>query len=129
MFNFKDFNSAIAQIAEEKGIAKERVLETIEQAIAAAYKKEYGTKNEVVRAKMDEESGEVKFWQVKTVVDQDMLKEEDETEEAVAVDGASEVAMKKNEEFEKNRMVKEEELELNENGEPKKIRFNEEGTL
>ncbi len=126
MFNFKDFNSAIAQIAEEKGIAKERVLETIEQAIAAAYKKEYGTKNEVVRAKMDEESGEVKFWQVKTVVDQDMLKEEDETEEAVAVDGASEVAMKKNEEFEKNRMVKEEELELNENGEPKKIRFNEE---
>ena len=126
MFNFKDFNSAIAQIAEEKGIAKERVLETIEQAIAAAYKKEYGTKNEVVRAKMDEESGEVKFWQVKTVVDQDMLKEEDETEEAVAVDGASEVAMKKNEELEKNRMVKEEELELNENGEPKKIRFNEE---
>lgn len=126
MFNFKDFNSAIAQIAEEKGIAKERVLETIEQAIAAAYKKEYGTKNEVVRAKMDEESGEVKFWQVKTVVDQDMLKEEDETEEAVAVDGASEVAMKKNEELEKSRMAKEEELELNENGEPKKIRFNEE---
>ncbi len=126
MFNFKDFNSAIAQIAEEKGIAKERVLETIEQAIAAAYKKEYGTKNEVVRAKMDEESGEVKFWQVKTVVDQDMLKEEDEAEEAVAVDGASEVAMKKNEELEKSRMAKEEELELNENGEPKKIRFNEE---
>lgn len=128
MFNFKDFNSAIAQIAEEKGIAKERVLETIEQAIAAAYKKEYGTKNEVVRAKMDEESGEVKFWQVKTVVDQDMLKEEDETEESAVVDGASEASMKKDEEAERKRIVKEkeEELELTENGEPKKIRFNEE---
>ncbi|HPS72279.1 MAG TPA: NusA N-terminal domain-containing protein, partial [Bacteroidales bacterium] len=128
MFNFKDFNSAISQIAEEKGIAKERVLETIEQAIAAAYKKEYGTKNEVVRAKMDEESGEVKFWQVKTVVDQDMLKEDDEVEESAVVDGASETSVKKDEEAEKKRIAKEkeEELELTENGEPKKIRFNEE---
>jgi N utilization substance protein A len=130
MFNFKDFNSAIAQIAEEKGIAKEKVLETIEQAIAAAYKKEYGTKNEVIRAKMDEESGEVKFWQVKTVVDQSMLKEE--TEEELSEEEKEETkSTKKDEEEEKpkrRKIVKEEEKEelIGEDGEPKKIRFNEE---
>jgi transcription termination/antitermination protein NusA len=131
MFNFKDFNSAIAQIAEEKGIAKEKVLETIEQAIAAAYKKEYGTKNEVIRAKMDEESGEVKFWQVKTVVDQSMLKEETEEGEEEIKEESSEKNIKKDEEEEKpkrKKIIKEEEKEelIGEDGEIKKIRFNEE---
>jgi hypothetical protein len=36
----KSFASAIEQICEEKGISKEKVLETIEMALAAAYKKE-----------------------------------------------------------------------------------------
>ena len=36
----KNFTSAIAQIAEEKGISPDKVIETIEMAIAAAYKKE-----------------------------------------------------------------------------------------
>jgi len=127
MFNFKDFNSAIAQIAEEKGIAKEKVLETIEQAIAAAYKKEYGTKNEIIRAKMDEESGEVKFWQVKTVVDQSMLKEEtDESEEELIVEPTKEP--EKEEKPKRKKIIKEEEKEelIGEDGELKKIRFNDE---
>jgi len=131
MFNFKDFNSAISQIAEEKGIPKEKVLETIEQAIAAAYKKEYGTKNEVVRAKMDEESGEVKFWQVKTVVDQSMLKEESDESEEVAVESIKE---EKTEEksIKKRKSKKDEEIKegkeelIGEDGELKKIRFNDE---
>ncbi|MBU1137193.1 transcription termination/antitermination protein NusA, partial [Patescibacteria group bacterium] len=38
----KSFLSAIEQICEEKGIAREKVIETIEMALAAAYKKEYG---------------------------------------------------------------------------------------
>lgn len=126
MFNFKDFNSAIAQIAEEKGIAKERVMETIEQAIAAAYKKEYGTKNEVVRAKMDEESGEVKFWQVKTVVDQSMLKEETEEDEE-GIEKVSTIAKGDVRIPTPKGVGKEKKEELiGEDGEPKKIRFNEE---
>jgi len=132
MFNFKDFNSAIAQIAEEKGIAKEKVLETIEQAIAAAYKKEYGTKNEVIRAKMDEESGEVKFWQVKTVVDQSMLKEETEEGEdgieKVPTIAEGDVGIPTPKGVGKKPKHKEEEKEelIGEDGEIKKIRFNEE---
>ena len=38
--------SAIAQIAEEKGISKEAVLETVEAALAAAYRKDFGEKNQ-----------------------------------------------------------------------------------
>lgn len=80
MFDLKDFSLAINQIAEEKGISKEKILEAIEQAIAAAYKKEYMSKNNIVRSKIDPETGEIKFWQVKIVVDKTMLKEEDEEE-------------------------------------------------
>jgi len=76
----KDFLSAVTQIAEEKGIPPAKVLETIEQALAAAYKKDYGKKGQVIRAKLDPESGEVKFWQVKLVVDKKMIYSEKELE-------------------------------------------------
>lgn len=76
----KDFASAIAQIAEEKGISPEKVLETIEQALAAAYKKEYGKKGQIIRAKLDLESGETKFWQVKQVLDKKMIYSDKELE-------------------------------------------------
>jgi N utilization substance protein A len=78
--DIKIFTSAVTQIAEEKGISPDKVLETIEQAIAAAYKKDYGKKGQVIRAKLDSESGSVKFWQVKTVVDEGMIYSEKELE-------------------------------------------------
>ncbi|MDD2696576.1 MAG: transcription termination factor NusA [Candidatus Pacebacteria bacterium] len=79
--DIKNFTSAIAQIAEEKGISPEKVLETIEMAIAAAYKKDYGKKGQIIKAKLDSESGDVKFWQVKLVVDKSMIYSEKELEE------------------------------------------------
>jgi N utilization substance protein A len=76
--NIKEFTSAIAQIAEEKGIPFEKVIETIEMALAAAYKKDYGKKGQVIKAKLNPETGEVKFWQVKLVVDNTMIYSEEE---------------------------------------------------
>ncbi len=76
--DIKTFTSALAQIAEEKKISKEKVLESIEAAIAAAYKKEYGRKGQIIRAKLNPETGSVKFWQVKKVVDKDMIYSEEE---------------------------------------------------
>ena len=76
--DLKSFTLAISQIAEEKGIPKEKVIETIEQAYAAAYKKDYGERGQVIRAKISPESGEVKFWQVKLVVDDSMILSEEE---------------------------------------------------
>lgn len=79
--DIKNFTSAIAQITEEKGISPEKVLESIEMAIAAAYKKEYGKKGQIIKAKLDPQSGKVKFWQVKIVVDKKMIFTEKELEE------------------------------------------------
>ncbi len=79
--NIKDFASAITQIGEEKGLPKEKIIETIEQAIAAAYKKDYGEKGQIIKAKINPESGELKFWQVKLVVGTDMVYSEEELEE------------------------------------------------
>ncbi|MCD6550579.1 transcription termination/antitermination protein NusA [bacterium] len=79
--DLKTFSSAVAQIAEEKGIPQEKVIEIIEQAIAAAYKKDYGKKGQKIEAKLDPKTGEVKFWQVKLVVDEDMLLSDEEIEE------------------------------------------------
>lgn len=76
--DIKSFTSSIAQIAEEKGISPEKILETIEMAIAAAYKKDYGKRGQVIKAKLDPESGEVKFWQLKLVVDKNMVYSETE---------------------------------------------------
>ena len=79
--DIKSFTSAIAQIAEEKGIPYDKVIESIEQAIAAAYKKDYGEKGQVIKAKLNPETGDVKFWQVKLVVDKSMILSEEELKE------------------------------------------------
>ncbi|OGD41538.1 hypothetical protein A3K33_02465 [Candidatus Azambacteria bacterium RIFOXYC1_FULL_41_20] len=79
--DLKQFASALNQISEEKGISSGKVLTTIEMALAAAYKKEYGEKGQIVRAKFNPNTGSVKFFQIKTVVDELMLKPEDETDE------------------------------------------------
>jgi len=79
--DLKSLTSAIAQIAEEKGIAPEKILETIEQALAAAYKKDYGKKGQIIKTKIEPKSGELKFWQVKIVADESMIYSDKELEE------------------------------------------------
>jgi len=78
--DIKSFKGALAQIAEERGISPEKVVETIEAAIATAYKKDYGQKGQKIKAKFNPVSGDVKFWQVKLVVDKSMLYTEEEIE-------------------------------------------------
>lgn len=76
----KSFASAIAQITEEKGIPANKVWETLEAALAAAYKKEYGKKGQQIKCKLDQKTGELQFWQVKLVVDKNMVYSEKELE-------------------------------------------------
>ncbi len=76
----KQFLIAIAQIAEEKGISQEQIIETIEMAIAAAYKKDYGQKGQNVKIRFNPETGEFKVFQVFLIVDESMLREEEEGE-------------------------------------------------
>ena len=64
----KQFVSAIKQISEEKGIPETSVIETIEAAIAAAYKRDYGKKGQIIKAKLDTESGNLVMTQLHYVV-------------------------------------------------------------
>ena len=92
--DYKQFLSAINQIAEEKGIQKDKVVETIEMAIAAAYKKDFGEKGQILKAKLDMETGKIGISQIKIVVDESMLKEEElEGEETAGMEerGATEI--------------------------------------
>lgn len=69
MFDLKVINSVLEQLEEERGIPREKIIEAIEAALATAYKKEYGKKGQIVRAKFDLSSGATEFFQVKIVVD------------------------------------------------------------
>jgi len=108
--DIKNFLSAITQISEEKGISLKRVIETIEIAIAAAYKKDYGKKSQIIKCKLDPKTGKVVFSQIKLVLDEDMIYSEEELEE-----------MKKQGEHQEYQEKQEEQKE-----EGKKIRFNPE---
>jgi len=79
--DIKSFKGALNQIAEERGISPEKVIETIEAAIATAYKKDYGQKGQKIKAKFNPVSGDVKFWQIKLVVDNSLLYTDEEVEE------------------------------------------------
>ncbi len=94
MFDVKGIKKIIEQIAEEKGINPEQVVEAIESSIAAAYKKEYGERGEVVKAKLDMKTGGVNFWRIKTVVDETTVKIIEENEEDVALDKSDKEELK-----------------------------------
>ena len=79
----KSFASAIEQICEEKGISEKRVLETVEMALAAAYKKEYDRKGQNIKVKFNLKTGQMEVFQVKLVVDETMLKPENEDLEKI----------------------------------------------
>jgi N utilization substance protein A len=69
MLDIKTFKSALEQLEQERKIPKEKILDAIEQAMAAAYKKDYGKKGQIIRAKFDMETGQTDFYQIKIVVD------------------------------------------------------------
>ena len=81
--DLKALGTAVTQIAGEKGIAPEQVLGAIEMALAAAYKKEYRKRSEIVKAKFEPKSGSMNFWQVKLVVDPSEVRIVEEDEEEV----------------------------------------------
>ncbi|MBU3925057.1 hypothetical protein KJ854_03920, partial [Patescibacteria group bacterium] len=72
MLDQKQFALAINQIAEEKGISKDEIFKVIEAALAAAYKKDYGKKGQIIRVKFNPETGDIKVSQIKQVVPDDI---------------------------------------------------------
>jgi len=74
MFDLKVINAVLAEMEEERGISREKMLDAIEQSLATAYKKEFGKRGQIITAKFDLNSGTTNFNQIKIVVDESMLK-------------------------------------------------------
>lgn len=77
--------NAIKQICEEKGLSYESVIMTIESALAAAYRKDYGEKNQNIKVEYDPATNKSRVFDVKAVV-------EDLPEEVLAAMAAAEAA-------------------------------------
>lgn len=82
MLDLKTIQSVLGEF-EERGITKATMIDAIESAMATAYKKEYGKRGQVVRARLSMDTGTVEFEQVKQVVDDTMVRfpSPDEVEE------------------------------------------------
>lgn len=66
--DFKQLAVAIKTIAEEKNLAEEQVQEIVEQALAAAYRRDYGEREQEVRVTMNLNTGDVTAFVSKEIV-------------------------------------------------------------
>ncbi|WP_071027382.1 transcription termination factor NusA [Peptoniphilus raoultii] len=65
----EEFISALNEIASEKGISKDIIFEALESALVSSYKKNYGNSQNVI-VKMDRETGEIKLFFYKDIVEE-----------------------------------------------------------
>ncbi len=78
LFDLKALNSAFDELQQERGISRESVIDALQTAIAAAYRREYGKRGQIIRATISPESGDVEFRQAKIVVDESLVRKEGE---------------------------------------------------
>ncbi len=103
----KQFAMAIEQLCSEKGISREKVIETIEAALASAYKKDYGKRGQFIKVKFDEKTGGMEVFQIKIVAEENTEEEIEKMEAAKSKDeGGEEEESKKRFNPEKNITVK-----------------------
>ena len=93
LFDLKVIGSVLDELEQERGIPREKVIGAIESALAAAYKKEYGKRGQIIRAQFDMGAGDVEFKQIKIVVDESLVRLEEEPE-----DGAEEIPVAEDDE-------------------------------
>ncbi len=67
--DFKQLALAIKAIAEEKNLPEDSVKEVVEQALAAAYRRDYGDREQEIRVSMNLNSGDIDVYVSKEVVE------------------------------------------------------------
>lgn len=87
-----DFESALTQIAEEKELNRDEILKMIELSLAAAFRKDYGEKDQNIVVEFFPETMSTKIFDVKTVV-------------AEVVDPVKEFTLEQAQEFNENAKI------------------------
>jgi len=93
-----ELTSAIKAICEEKGLSYEAVIGTIESALAAAYRKDYGEKNQNIKVEFNPENASSKVYDVKTVVEDVPEEELDENGEPIKTEDITKTNLEEGEE-------------------------------
>ena len=65
----KQLALAIRSIAEEKNLQEDAVKEVVEQALAAAYRRDYGDREQEIRVEMNLNTGDIDVYVTKEIVD------------------------------------------------------------
>lgn len=78
MFDIKEIKAVVQQIAEARHLPESALWEALEIAFATAYKREYGKSDQIIRCRINQETGESNFFQVKQVLDKAHVLPEDE---------------------------------------------------
>lgn len=126
--------AAMRQISEEKNIPMESVIETIEAALAVAYRKDFGKKNENIKVTFDPKTAEARVFDVKNVIEDEKKEawevakaEEEKAREEAEAQGLdyNEIKRKKEEEEqkEKGKETQEENAEATAEEEEKEERY------
>ena len=78
LFDLKSLNSALDELQHERGISRESVIDALATALAAAYRREYGKRGQIIRATFNPTTGDMEFRQAKIVVDDTLVRQEGE---------------------------------------------------
>lgn len=97
-----EITKAIQFLCQDKGLEYETVLDALEVALAAAYRKDFGNRQQNILVKFDPETGDMKVWDEKNVV-------KDVPEEDI-LRGQEELALRREKARNENRELSEEEL-------------------
>ncbi len=110
----KQFAMAIEQLCSEKGISRDKVIETIEAALASAYKKDYGKKGQIIKVKFDEKTGGMEVFQIKTVVEENIEEEIEEEKKEIRKEPLSTSSYERGDEEPKKRFNPEKNITIEE---------------
>ena len=78
LFDLKSLKSALDELQTERGISRDSVIDALATALAAAYRREYGKRGQIIRASFNAETGDMEFRQAKIVVDSTLVRGEEE---------------------------------------------------
>ncbi len=77
MAELPNFLAAINMLADEKNLPRETVIETVEAALAAAYKRDFADRDQETLVELDQQTSQIRVFVSREVVEDDAVEHED----------------------------------------------------